>query len=82
MLNRLTFGARPGDAEKVRAMGIDKWIDLQLHPERISDPAADALHDARIRCSRWRPADIIRDYNVVQQLQRKAKKDRRDRLDG
>jgi hypothetical protein len=31
-LNRLTFGARPGDAEKIRSMGVDKWIDLELHP--------------------------------------------------
>jgi uncharacterized protein (DUF1800 family) len=36
-LNRLTFGARPGDAERVNAMGLKKWIDLQLHPERIPE---------------------------------------------
>ena len=36
-LNRLTFGPRPGDAQKIRAMGLDKWIDLQLHPEKIDD---------------------------------------------
>ncbi len=40
-LNRLTFGARPGDAEAVRAMGVDKWIDLKLHPERIPDAKSD-----------------------------------------
>lgn len=36
-LNRLTFGPRPGDTERVRKMGIEKWIDQQLHPERISE---------------------------------------------
>ena len=36
-LNRLTFGPRPGDAERVRAMGLKKWIDLQLQPERIPE---------------------------------------------
>ncbi|HEX2722668.1 MAG TPA: DUF1800 domain-containing protein [Gemmatimonadaceae bacterium] len=36
-LNRLTFGARPGDAQKVRAFGLDKWIDQQLEPEKIDD---------------------------------------------
>src|ERR1039458_5386790 len=36
-LNRLTFGARPGDAEQVRKIGLKKWIDLQLHPERIPE---------------------------------------------
>jgi uncharacterized protein (DUF1800 family) len=42
LLNRITFGPRPGDVERVRAMGIDAFLDEQLHPERISDPVADA----------------------------------------
>src|SRR5271169_173957 len=36
-LSRLTFGARPGDAEQVRKIGLKKWLDLQLHPERIPE---------------------------------------------
>jgi uncharacterized protein (DUF1800 family) len=73
VLNRLTFGARPGDAEKVRAMGIDKWIDLQLHPERISDASADSLMQ-RYDVFALSTPDIVRDYNLVQQVQREAKK--------
>lgn len=42
-LARLTFGARPGDYERVRAMGVDRWIDQQLFPERIPDGAAEAF---------------------------------------
>jgi len=41
-LNRLTFGARPGDVQQVMAMGVDRWVDLQLHPEKISDTAIEA----------------------------------------
>ncbi|HEX7288804.1 MAG TPA: DUF1800 family protein, partial [Candidatus Angelobacter sp.] len=41
-LNRFTFGARPGDVERVRSMGLDKWFDEQLHPEKISDGALEA----------------------------------------
>ena len=41
VLSRLTFGARPGDVEAVRAMGVDRWIDLQLHPQRIDDAKSD-----------------------------------------
>jgi uncharacterized protein (DUF1800 family) len=40
-LNRLTFGPRPGDVQQVAAMGVDRWIDLQLHPEKISDSAVE-----------------------------------------
>jgi uncharacterized protein (DUF1800 family) len=41
-LNRLTFGPRPGDVDRVMAQGLDKWIDQQLHPEHISDAQLDA----------------------------------------
>src|SRR5438034_5075744 len=40
VLNRLTFGPRPGDVEQVRRLGVDKWIDQQLHPERIPENLA------------------------------------------
>src|SRR6201987_2601455 len=36
-LDRLTFGPRPGDVEAVKKLGLKKWIDLQLHPERIPE---------------------------------------------
>lgn len=42
-LNRLTFGPRPGDVQSVRQLGLDRWIDQQLHPERIDDKATDRL---------------------------------------
>jgi uncharacterized protein (DUF1800 family) len=41
-LNRFSFGPRPGDIERVRAMGLDKWFEEQLHPERIEDAALEA----------------------------------------
>jgi len=41
-LNRLTFGVRPRDLERITTMGLDKWIDQQLHPERINDSALEA----------------------------------------
>lgn len=39
VLNRLTFGARPGDVDRVLAGGIDRWIEQQLQPEGIDDSA-------------------------------------------
>lgn len=42
LLNRIGYGPRPGDVERVKRMGIDKYIDLQLHPERIDDPTIEA----------------------------------------
>jgi uncharacterized protein (DUF1800 family) len=40
-LNRLAYGPRPGDVERVRQMGLEKWIDQQLHPDSIDDSALD-----------------------------------------
>ena len=41
VLNRIGFGPRPGDVEKVRRMGLRQYIDAQLHPERIRDSAVE-----------------------------------------
>jgi uncharacterized protein (DUF1800 family) len=43
VLNRVTFGPRPGDVDKVRAIGLAAWIEQQLHPERITDGAVMTL---------------------------------------
>ena len=43
LLNRIAFGPRPGDVERVRKMGIDKYVDRQLHPERIDNSSAETL---------------------------------------
>ena len=37
VLSRTTFGPLPGDVARVRAMGLDRYLDEQLHPERLSD---------------------------------------------
>src|SRR5881394_440225 len=42
VLSRLTFGARPGDFEKVKAMGVDAFINQQLDPDAIDNTAVIA----------------------------------------
>jgi uncharacterized protein (DUF1800 family) len=41
-LNRLGYGPRPGDVERVKQMGLAKWIDQQLNPKSIDDSAVEA----------------------------------------
>ncbi|HYL85381.1 MAG TPA: DUF1800 domain-containing protein [Candidatus Angelobacter sp.] len=41
-LNRLAYGPRPGDIERVRQMGLAKWIEQQLNPNSIDDKAMEA----------------------------------------
>jgi uncharacterized protein (DUF1800 family) len=60
-LNRLTFGARPGDVQQVMAMGVDRWIDLQLHPEKIADNAVDARLQP-LRTLRMSSKEILEEF--------------------
>ena len=61
-LNRLTFGARPGDMEAVRRLGVEKWIELQLHPERIVENPALAVRLKPLATIDMETADILTKY--------------------
>ena len=41
-LNRLAYGPRPGDVERVRRLGLRKWVERQLSPESIPDDTVEA----------------------------------------
>ena len=42
-LDRLSFGARQGDIDEVQHIGLEKWVALQLHPEKLPEnPALEA----------------------------------------
>ena len=41
-LNRLGYGPRPGDLERVKSMGLENWIERQLHPEKIAEATLQA----------------------------------------
>jgi uncharacterized protein (DUF1800 family) len=61
-LDRLTFGPRPGDMEAVKKMGLKKWIDLQLHPERIKENPALALKLQPLESLRMTQAETVAAY--------------------
>jgi len=41
VLRRVTYGPRPGDIERVKAMGLSAWLERQLQPEQIDDHAVE-----------------------------------------
>jgi uncharacterized protein (DUF1800 family) len=45
LLNRLSFGARPGQAEAVRKMGMATYIEQQLNPMSLNDATERLLGD-------------------------------------
>jgi uncharacterized protein (DUF1800 family) len=60
-LNRLTYGARPGDLERVRAVGLSAWIERQLRPQTIDDSATEHVL-AELTTLRMPIADLLREY--------------------
>ncbi len=41
VLNRLGFGPRPGDVERVREIGVARWIEAQLEPQNLDDSVVE-----------------------------------------
>jgi len=76
-LNRLTFGPRPGDAQSVRATGLDKWIDLQLHPARIDDSSLDRFVE-RYDILKTDQNDLLTQFADYQRERQMVKRDRAD----
>ena len=72
VLNRVAFGPRPGDVERVRRIGIDAYIDEQLQPERIG--VADSLTQrlAALDVQRLPAGTLIDGYRNEQRAARVA----------
>jgi uncharacterized protein (DUF1800 family) len=66
-LNRLTFGPRPGDVQLVMAMGVNQWIDLQLHPEKIDDRGLNARLEP-LRTLHMSTREIAEDFPDGQEI--------------
>ncbi len=66
-LNRLTFGPRPGDVEEVRRLGVAKWIELQLHPDRIPENPALEAKLKPLETLRMDLAEIVKKYTPAPQ---------------
>lgn len=65
LLNRLAFGPRPGDVERVMKMGMDRYLDEQLHPDTI--PMSVELIDrmAKLSPGEMSQAGLIATYRKV-----------------
>ncbi len=72
-LNRLAYGPRPGDLERVRQMGLAKWIEQQLNPNSMDDKTLEArLQDyPTLRIS---TAKLIDEYPQPKQAEKQAEK--------
>jgi len=74
VLNRLAFGPKPGDVDRVRRIGVDAYIDEQLHPERIALPADLSARLASLDVQRLPAGTLVDGYRAAQQANREAQR--------
>lgn len=67
LLNRFGFGPKPGDLEKVSQMGVRRYLELQLHPERISDPVVQAKLSG-LETLRMSSSELVRNFPPPKKL--------------
>src|ERR1700687_3106847 len=70
-LNRLAYGPRPGDVERVRQMGLAKWIDQQLNPNAIDDRGVEARLE-QFPTLRMSTAKLLGEYPQPKQQEKQA----------
>ena len=71
-LDRLTFGARPGDLEQVRSMGLKKWIDLQLNPKKIPESPVLLEKLRPLDTLNMNARDLVKNYPTPQMIAKLA----------
>jgi uncharacterized protein (DUF1800 family) len=70
VLNRLGYGPRPGDIERVTQMGVQRYIDSQLHPESIPYPERLTRRLAELQTANAPAGDVVRDFAELRREKR------------
>src|SRR5216110_3404012 len=72
-LNRLAYGPRPGEIERVARAGVLRWIDAQLAPDQIDDEAL-AGREREFDILKYDRGDLARLYTEVQRARQERKR--------
>src|SRR5467141_4153044 len=70
-LNRLAYGPRPGDVERLRQMGLAKWIEQQMNPNAIDDRAVEARLE-QFPTLRMSTGKLLAEYPQPKQQEKQA----------
>jgi uncharacterized protein (DUF1800 family) len=72
VLNRLAYGPRPGDMDRVASMGVLRWVDQQLSPKK--DPARERL-ESQFEILRLDRGELARRFMEARQARREERAD-------
>jgi uncharacterized protein (DUF1800 family) len=70
-LNRLAYGPRPRDVERIKQLGLAKWIDQQLNPNSVDDRAVESRLEA-LPSLRLATVKLIQEYPQLKQAAKQA----------
>ncbi len=65
LLNRFTLGIRPGEIDRVKQLGINKYIQQQLNPESIAESPILAEKLAKLDAVNLSPVELFQRYNPL-----------------
>ena len=68
VLNRLSYGIRPGDIDRVQSIGVNKYIQQQLNPDELVEPVALTDRLAKLDTINLTPVDLFWQYNPNRQI--------------
>lgn len=72
VINRLSFGLRPGDLQAVKSQGIDAYIQSQLTPQSLAEPQSLTQQLASLTTLQMSVAEIMKEYQQTR-VERKAR---------
>jgi uncharacterized protein (DUF1800 family) len=69
LIDRLSFGIGAGDLDRVKSIGIDRYIQQQLNPNSIAEPAILTDRLAKLDTINLSPVEIFQLYNPNRQVE-------------
>jgi uncharacterized protein (DUF1800 family) len=76
-INRLSFGARPGDVERVQSIGINQYIQEQLNPTRLQLPTSLTNKLNRLPSIYFSPAQLAAEYGQIPKITKDEQQEKR-----
>jgi uncharacterized protein (DUF1800 family) len=75
LLNRITFGVRSADLDTVRQVGVNRYLEQQLHSQELDDSPFEARLE-NLQTLAMSPAELAADFPPPMQVKRRQEKRR------
>jgi len=80
-LNRLAYGPRPGDVERIRQMGLERWINQQLDPQTLDDSELDSRLDNKYATLRMSPRELAENFPTAAEIAKREGESKQEAIE-